>query len=60
MSVTPLFMFATPRRKDGPAAGHPVGPGGVALLSRARAVQFLLEHMIPAQDGSGFVFYSPL
>jgi len=60
MSVTPLFMFAIPRRKDGPAAGYPVGPVGIAMRSRARAVQFLVEHMIPAQDGSGFVFYSPM
>lgn len=60
MSLTPLFMFAIPRRTGGPGVDHAVGPGGVALRSRARAVEFLLEHMIPAQDGSGFVFYSPM
>jgi prenyltransferase beta subunit len=60
MSVTPLFMFATPRRTSPPGVDHAVGPGGVALRSRARAVQFLLEHMIPAKDGSGFVLYSPM
>jgi squalene-hopene/tetraprenyl-beta-curcumene cyclase len=60
MTVTPSFMFAIARRKDSSAAGHPAGPGGILMQNRARAENFLLEHMIPAQDGSGFLFYSPM
>jgi squalene-hopene/tetraprenyl-beta-curcumene cyclase len=60
MSVTPSFMFAIARRKEASAVSHAVGPGGIPLHRRARAEQFLLEHMIPAQDGTGFLFYSPM
>lgn len=60
MSVTPSFMFAIARRKEAPAVSHSVDPGSVPLHRRALAEQFLLERMIPAQDGSGFLFYSPM
>ncbi len=60
MSVTPSFMFAIARRKEASAVAHAVGPGGIPLHRRVRAEQFVLEHMIPAQDGSGFLFYSPM
>jgi squalene-hopene/tetraprenyl-beta-curcumene cyclase len=61
MSVTPLFMFAIPRRADAVKAVGSIADGDLALIrSRAPAAQFLIQHMEPARDGSGFLFYSQM
>jgi squalene-hopene/tetraprenyl-beta-curcumene cyclase len=60
-TLTPLFTFALPprRRSQRPGAPHlPKGPD--VEQSRIRAVQFLLDHMLPGEDGNGLMFHSPM
>lgn len=59
--LTPLFTFALPPRRKSQRPGALHLPTGKDIeQSRIRAVQFLLDHMMPAEDGQGFLFYSPM
>lgn len=60
-TLTPLFTFTLPprRRSQRPGALHLPGDADVEQ-SRTKAVLFLLDHMLPADDAQGYLFYSPM
>lgn len=60
-TLTPLFTFSLPprRRSQRPGALHLPREADVEQ-SRIQAVQYVLDHMVSADDGAGLLFYSPM